>query len=65
MDATLEILTTRRERRDINRQWPDQVKARIVSESLRPGVTATLTAIVNGHKQDRIDELLPWHYIRK
>lgn len=24
-------------------------------------LTATLTAIVNGHKQNRIDELLPWH----
>ncbi|MBY3476179.1 IS66 family transposase [Rhizobium laguerreae] len=25
-------------------------------------LTATLTAIVNGHKQSRIDELLPWTY---
>lgn len=25
-------------------------------------LTATLTAIVNGHKQSRIDELLPWNY---
>ncbi|XEN34899.1 hypothetical protein M728_005560 (plasmid) [Ensifer sp. WSM1721] len=24
--------------------------------------TATLTAIVNGHKQSRIDELLPWRF---
>ncbi len=24
-------------------------------------LTATLTAIVNGHKQSRIDELLPWN----
>ena len=23
----------------------------------------TLTAIVNGHKQSRIDELLPWNYL--
>lgn len=25
-------------------------------------LTATLTAIVNGHKQSRIEELLPWNY---
>ncbi|MEI3854985.1 MULTISPECIES: IS66 family transposase [unclassified Ensifer] len=27
-----------------------------------PYLTATLTAIVNGHKQSQIDELLPWNY---
>ncbi len=26
-------------------------------------LTRTLTAIVNGHKQSRIDELLPWAYV--
>ncbi|NKK75361.1 hypothetical protein GFM13_34740 [Rhizobium leguminosarum bv. viciae] len=25
-------------------------------------MTATLAAIVNGHKQSRIEELLPWNY---
>ncbi|MCK4207272.1 transposase domain-containing protein [Brucella pituitosa] len=25
-------------------------------------LTATLTAIVNGHKQRRVDELMPWNY---
>lgn len=25
-------------------------------------LTSTLTAIVNGHKQSRIDELLPWNH---
>ncbi|MEJ5082409.1 transposase domain-containing protein, partial [Ochrobactrum sp. MYb379] len=25
-------------------------------------LTATLTAIVNGHKQSQIDQLLPWNY---
>ncbi|WP_234907345.1 transposase domain-containing protein [Rhizobium rhizogenes] len=25
-------------------------------------MTSTLTAIVNGHKQRRIDDLLPWNY---
>lgn len=28
-------------------------------------LTSTLTAIVNGHKQSRIDELLPWNYPAK
>lgn len=26
-------------------------------------LTATLTAIVNGHKQSRIGELMPWNYL--
>ncbi|WP_082471914.1 transposase [Rhizobium sp. Leaf321] len=39
MESTLEVLTTRRGRRETHRYWPDEVKARIVSESLRPGVT--------------------------
>ncbi|NKQ73460.1 hypothetical protein C3Y89_24510 [Rhizobium sp. UPM1132] len=37
-ETTLEVLTTRRGRREAHRQGPDDVKARIVSESLRPGV---------------------------
>lgn len=28
-------------------------------------LTATLTAIVNGHKQSRIDELLPWKFLSR
>jgi hypothetical protein len=28
-------------------------------------MTATLTAIVQGHKQSQIDDLLPWNYIAK
>ena len=26
-------------------------------------LTATLTAIINGHKQSQIEELLPWHHL--
>lgn len=54
MESTLEVLTTRRSGREVHRNWPDEVKAQIVS--------ATLTAIVNGHKQSRIEELLPWSF---
>ena len=35
MESTMEVLTTRRGRVDAHRQWPDDIKAQIVSESLR------------------------------
>ena len=28
-------------------------------------LTDTLTAIIDGHKQSQIDDLLPWNYPRK
>ncbi|MBY3044172.1 transposase domain-containing protein [Rhizobium leguminosarum] len=28
-------------------------------------MTATLTAIVNGHKQNQIAKLLPWNWMNK
>ncbi|WFU06796.1 transposase (plasmid) [Rhizobium sp. CB3171] len=54
METTLEVLTTRRGRRDVNRQWPDEVKARIVSESLRPGVTVNEVAGRYGLKANHL-----------
>lgn len=37
METRLELLTTRTSGREFQRHWPDEVKAQIVSESLRPG----------------------------
>lgn len=53
MDAPLELLTNgRRGRR--NRQWPDEVKARIVAETLRPGTTVGEVARRHGLKANHV-----------
>jgi transposase len=54
MDTTLEVLTTRRGRRDAHRRWTEQTKARIVSESLRAGVTVNEVAARHGLKANHL-----------
>ena len=53
MDAPMELLTYGgRHRR--NRRWPDEVKARIVAETLRPGATVGEVAERHGLKANHV-----------
>jgi transposase len=51
MGAPMELLTNGGRRR-CNRQWPDEVKARIVAETLRPGATVSGVAQRHGLKSN-------------
>lgn len=54
METTLEVLTTRKAGREVYRHWPDEVKAQIVSESLRPGVMVNEVAERHGLKPNHL-----------
>ncbi|MCD7110480.1 transposase [Rhizobium sp. DKSPLA3] len=54
MESTLEILTTRKSGREPHRHWPDEVKAQIVSESLRPGALVNEVAERHGLKPNHL-----------
>jgi transposase-like protein len=54
MESTLEVLTTRKSGREVHRYWPDEVKAQIVSESLRPGAMVNEVAERHGLKPNHL-----------
>ncbi|NTI26701.1 transposase [Rhizobium rhizogenes] len=54
MESTLEVLTTRKTGREVHRHWPDEVKAQIVSESLRPGALVNKVAERHGLKPNHL-----------
>ncbi|UWU19239.1 transposase (plasmid) [Rhizobium sullae] len=54
METTLEVLTTRKSGREVHRHWPDEVKAQIVSESLRPGAMVNDVAERHGLKPNHL-----------
>ncbi|TCU22507.1 transposase [Rhizobium azibense] len=54
METTLEVLTTRKSGREVHRHWPDEVKAQIVSESLRPGAMVNEVAERHGLKPNHL-----------
>ncbi|TBZ64018.1 transposase [Rhizobium leguminosarum bv. viciae] len=54
MENTLEILTTKKSGREVHGHWPDEVKAQIVSESLRPGAMVNAVAERHGLKPNHL-----------
>ncbi|NEJ03099.1 transposase [Rhizobium ruizarguesonis] len=54
MESTLEFLTTRKSGREVHRHWPDEVKAQIVSECLRPGAMVNEVAERHGLRPNHL-----------
>lgn len=54
MDSTLEALTTKKSGREVHRHSPDEVRAQIVSESLRPGALVNEVAERHGLKPNHL-----------
>ncbi|MEY9127111.1 transposase [Bradyrhizobium yuanmingense] len=54
MESTLEFLTTRKSGREPHRHWPDEIKAQMVSESLRPGALVNEVAERYGLKPNHL-----------
>ncbi len=54
MESTLEFLTTRKSGHEVHRHWPDEVKAQILSESLRPGAKVNEVAERFGLRANRL-----------
>ncbi len=48
MGAHFEVLSQDREGRRRNRKWPDELKAEVVAETLRPGATINAVAARHG-----------------
>lgn len=54
MKSTLEVLMTRKSGRAVHWHWPDEVKAQIVSESLRPGALVNEVTERHGLKPNHL-----------
>lgn len=54
MEPTSEFLTPKKSGRERQRHWPDEAKAQIVSETLRPGVMVNEVAERYGLRANRL-----------
>lgn len=54
MSAYFEVLTNERATQGRNRKWPDELKAEIVAETLRPGATVNEVAARHGLQANQV-----------